>query len=271
MLKRGFKWELLKTFSASGRDCFSYQDVLEAYPEKDKFYLSKVLSAMVSMGMLIKLRRGIYYIVPTSADAERYLPDWHLVAKCLMSNQKYYIGYYSAMQLHGLITQPAMREIVVTDRQMKATSRIIQGVEFRFVTHSYKRFFGFQSTWVNQYDKVVVSDLEKTLTDALTRPSLSGGMVEIGKAVYETRHKVNLDKLTEYLLRNDSQAAIKRYLFLCFLFDVKRSPSHEILLAKKGHSYPLLDPSGPKEGVKNASFGLKINVDIETIKNAIYT
>ena len=133
------------------------------------------------------------------------------------------------------------------------------------------RFFGFKNTWINKHDKVMVSDLEKTIVDALTRPQLSGGMVEVGRAIYETRDKVNLGKLLDYLLQNESLAAVKRYLFICDLVDVGWTVYHQDMLKKTGSSNSLLDTSAPDQGSKNFRFGLKINIDTDTIKKAIYS
>jgi predicted transcriptional regulator of viral defense system len=60
----------------------------------------------------------------------------------------------------------------------------------------------------------MVSDLEKTFVDALTRPHLSGGLIEIGKALYESKEKIDYQKLLDYLNRNEREAAKKRFLFL---------------------------------------------------------
>jgi hypothetical protein len=54
------KWEIMKRFSTENKHCFSYRDVLEEYPDKDGSYLSKVLAAMVSTGMLMKLFLDLY-------------------------------------------------------------------------------------------------------------------------------------------------------------------------------------------------------------------
>ncbi|NHZ85624.1 MAG: transcriptional regulator [Planctomycetia bacterium] len=270
-MRSALSWNIIKKFSGNDQDCFSYQDVVKKYPSTDKIYLAKVLSGMVDKGMLIKLSRGLYHIVPTSADADNYIPDWHLVAKYIMKDREYYIGYYSAMQVHGLITQPSLKEIIVTNYQVAVSSRNIQGVKFQFVTHTSKRFFGYKNIWINQHNKVMVSDLEKTIVDAVTRPNLCGGMVEIGKLIYETRDKVSLDKLFNYFIQNESQAAIKRYLFICDLVNVNWTSYHEGILQKMGVSYSLLDTSAPDQGRKNSRFGLKINVDTDTIKNSVYT
>ena len=120
-------WNILKSFSNDGKDCFHFADVIERFPTTEKQYLSNVLSSMIQKGMLIKLRKDIYFIVPIDSDAAIYIPDWHLVAKELVKEKKYYIGYYSAMQIHGLITQPSLSEIIVTDTQMKPSKLTIKG------------------------------------------------------------------------------------------------------------------------------------------------
>ncbi len=117
----------------------------------------------------------------------------------------------------------------------------------------------------------MVSDLEKTIVDAVTRPHLSGGMVEVGKAIYETRDKINQDKLWDYFNRNESLAGIKRYLFICNLFDININTHYKENLKNISTSFSLLDTSLPNQGKKNTKFGLKINLDTNTIKNAIYT
>jgi predicted transcriptional regulator of viral defense system len=270
-MRTDYDWDIIKKFSGNDQDCFTFQDVLTEYPGSDKFFLSKVLSSMIEKGMLIKLNRSIYHIVPSSEEADTYIPDWHLVAKYLMKGRKYYIGYYSAMQIHGMITQPSLKEIIVTNRQMIPSKRRIRNVEFQFVTQSGIKFFGYKNFWISQHEKVVVSDLEKTIVDAVSKPHLSGGMVEIGKAIYETRSKVNLETLMSYFNKYNSQAAIKRYLFTCDLINVEWTIHHEELYKTIGTTFSLFDTTGPDQGKKNSKFRLKINVDTDTIKKSIFT
>ena len=271
IMKGNLSWNILKKFSGEDQEFFTYQDVVDGFPNTDKIYLSKVLSSMVEKGMLIKLNRNLYNIVPTSSDAQNYIPDWHIAAKHLMTGRKYYIGYYSAMQIHGLITQPSLKEIIVTESRLSTSTKIIQNVEFQFVFNVPKRFFGYKSTWINDYEKVMVSDLEKTIVDAVTKPHLCGGMVEVGKAIYETQDKIDFEKLLKYLTQNKSHAATKRYLFICDLLGMKWTSYYESMLQNSGSSYSVLDTSAADDGKKNSRFGLKINIDAGAIKNAIYS
>ena len=270
-MKRELSWDIIKRFSGIDQDCFSFHDILREYPKTHRVQLSKILSGMVDNGMLIKLNRNLYHIVPANMDAESYIPDWHLVAKYLMKGKDYYIGYYSAMQIHGLITQPSLKEIVVTNLQIKPSIKKIRGTEFQYVYHTNVRFFGYKNTWISQHEKVAVSELEKTIVDAVSRPNLCGGLTEVGKAIYESRTKINYTKLFDYLTRNDMQVAKKRYLFLSDLLGLEWSSYHEGMMNNLGSGYPLLDTTGLEQGRWDSKFGLRINVDIETIKNSIYT
>lgn len=270
-MRKDYSWDIIKKFSGNDQDCFTFQDVVSEYSNTDRTYLSKVLSIMVQKGMLIKLSRNLYHIVPTSEDANTYIPDWHLVAKYLMKDREYYIGYYSAMQIHGLITQPGLKEIIVTRKQVIPSSRIIKDVEFQFVTHKSSRFFGFKNTWINKHEKVMVSDLEKTIIDAVTKPHLCGGMIEVGRAIYETREKINLDTLISYFYQNESKVAMKRYLFICDLINIEWTRHHERMHEKVGSAFSLFDTAGPDQGKKNSKFRLKINIDVDTITKSIFT
>lgn len=270
LMNSNFQWQIIKRFSAEDHLCFSIERVYREFPERDKNYIAQVLSLMAKRGHLIRLKKGLYYIVPLNQDSQNFIPDWHLVAKCLMGNRNYYIGYYSAMQIHGLITQPSLTEIIVTDVQVKPAVQEIQGVKFQYVFHKKKRFFGFTDTWIDNYNKVKCSDLEKTLVDSLMIPHYSGGIVEIGKAIYESRKKINLKLQFDYFIRAESKAAIKRYLFLCRHLDIW-SVYQEGLMGKIGSSITVLDTSLPNEGKIDKEFGLKVNRDMETVINSIFT
>jgi predicted transcriptional regulator of viral defense system len=118
---------------------------------------------------------------------------------------------------------------------------------------------------------VAVSDLEKTIVDAVSKPDLCGGLTEVGKAIYESRTKIDHQKLFDYFTRNEMQVAKKRYLFLSDLLDLEWSLYHESMMNNLGSGYPLLDTTGLDQGRRDSKFGLRINVDMDTIKNAIYT
>ncbi len=72
---------------------------------------------------------------------------------------------------------------MVTKKQTKPAIRSFGGITYQFIQHDATRFFGFSSIWINQLEKVMVSDLEKTIVDIATKPQLCGGIVEVGNAI----------------------------------------------------------------------------------------
>jgi len=128
------RWAIIMTLSAKNKNCFRYKDVIAEFPDKDPSHLSKVLASMVSMGMLMKLYRDLYFIIPLSAAPETYSPDSRVVAKCIMKGKGYYIAYSSAMYIHGLTDQPGTRTMVVTDRQRQPSKKISKGWSFILYT-----------------------------------------------------------------------------------------------------------------------------------------
>jgi len=263
------KWEIMKRFSTENKHCFSYRDVLKEYPDKDGSYLSKILAAMVNTGMLMKLSRDLYCIIPLNADPESYSPDSKIVAKCIMKGKEYYLAYSTAIHILGLTGHPGTRTMVATMRQKQPSIKNIKGREFQFIDHSNGRFFGYQETWVTQQEQAMVSDLEKTIVDAVSKPQFCGGIVEVGKAIYHSEERTELQKLFYYLARNRRHAAKKRYLFLSDLLGLEWTSEHERMRNDSGSSISLLDPTGPDKGVKNSKFGLKINIDVNHLKDLI--
>src|SRR5690606_3687274 len=99
--------------------------------------------------------------------AGSYFPNWHLAAEAIVQPKEYYIGFYSAMDVHGLITQPSLSEQIVTKEQMKPKNQQVENVRFEFIALGEPRFFGYKKYWIDDFHKVNCSDLEKTFIDGL--------------------------------------------------------------------------------------------------------
>jgi predicted transcriptional regulator of viral defense system len=196
-----------------------------------------------------------------------------------MQNKEYYIGYASAMQIHGIKIQPGntesgnteseVKEYVVTRKQTKPAIRSFGGNTYQFIQQDESRFFGFSSIWINQLEKAMVSDLEKTIVDIATKPQYAGGIIEVGNAIFQTKIRTDFDKLFYYFARNRNKSAKKRFLFLTELLGLEWTAEHERMMEELGPGISILDPSAPDQGSKRSKFGLKINVDPIQIKNKV--
>ena len=250
-----------------GKSWFRIEDAYGVFPNKSEGAVRFMLMRMLDKGLLIKVSKKTYWVVPFGQDADNYLPDWHLLAEPLAGGSRYYIGYYSALQIHGLITQPSLKEQVVRE-QHKTESVVLKGVEFQFIYHNAKHFFGVKKVWIDSYNKVPCSDLEKTMIDCLYMPAYAGGIVEVAKALWMAREKLNYDKLLEYAKRFDSQVVMKRMGYLLDKLEIQTEIIEQLRGLRSATVSPL-DTEVPNAGKISTKWSIRQNVDIETILNAI--
>ena len=120
--------DLLSYFNETGQNCFKYSEAVLALPQSRESALKELLSDMTKRGLLMRLKKGLYYIIPYEKDAETFMPDWHLIAQYLVNDADHYIGYYSALQIHSLITQPSLKEQIVSILVWSAFFLVIMAV-----------------------------------------------------------------------------------------------------------------------------------------------
>lgn len=262
--------ELLSYFNEQKKACFDYSEALGALPNSKESTVRELLSDMTKRGLLMRLKEGIYYIIPYEQNAETFMPDWHLIAEHLVKNAQHYIGYYSALQIHNLITQPSLKEQIVVSKQIRPSEIKIRNIPFQFIYHNDKHFFGSKKIWVDNFNKVLCSDLEKTFIDCLFKPNYAGGIVEIAKAIYLSKDKIKFNQLLDYSKKFNSQAVIKRLGFLLDVLEIKNEIVEELQKLKTA-SYTVLDTELPKTGKLISRWSIQQNVETETIKSAIYT
>jgi predicted transcriptional regulator of viral defense system len=261
---------LLQHFLQQDKACFSIEEARRVLPQSEGGAVKELLSDMTRRGLLLRLKEGLYCIIPYEKDPDTYFPDWHLVAGYLVGGAGHYIGYYSALQLHSLITQPALREQVVVNRQFKPALLTVRNVSFQFIYHNPQHFFGAKSVWVDAYNKVMCSDVEKTLIDCLFKPDYGGGITEIAKAIFRAKEKVDYEKLLTYAIQFDSQAVIKRLGFLLELLEIQ-TPILQELHKLRTATTVSLEPSYPAEGKILSRWSIRRNMDVETVTEALYT
>ena len=251
-------------------DCFDFSDAISALPDSKAGALKELLSDMVRRGLLMRLKKGLYHIIPYEQEAKSFMPDWHLIATYLTKGTRHYIGYYSALQIHNLITQPSLKEQIVVAKQIRPSTLKIKNTSFQFIYHNDNHFFGSKKIWIDNFNKVECSDLEKTIVDCLFKPDYAGGIVEIARALYISKDKIKFDKLFEYTQRFKSQAVIKRLGFLLETLDIETAITKKLLKIKTP-SYVLLDTELPKSGKIIPRWSIQQNLETETIKSGIYT
>jgi predicted transcriptional regulator of viral defense system len=262
--------QLLTYFHSQSKDCFGYAEALQALPDSKESTVRALLSDMTRRGLLMRLKEAIYYIIPYEQNAETFMPDWHLIPEHIVKNAEHYIGYYSALQIHNLITQPSLKEQIVVSEQIKPAEIKIKNIAFQFIYHNAKHFFGSKKVWLDSFNKVICSDLEKTIIDCLFKPDYAGGIVEIAKAIYIAKDKIKFDQLLDYTKQFNSQAVIKRLGFLLDVLEINNEIVDQLQKLKTA-SYVVLDTELPKNRKFTSKWSIQQNVETETIISAMYT
>ncbi len=182
-------------------------------------HLRKLISSLAAAGHLRILKRGTYALTHGPLADEI-----HPFAVALALVQPAAISHWSALSQHGFTTQipaviqastprqvitPEMRAGQAFSPRCRAVWQAL-GMEFEFIHLQPGQFFGHQALWVNRWQKVQVTDPERTALDLLARPDVFGGMpaaIEIFETVLP---QVSTPKLVEYALQYRVTALIKR-------------------------------------------------------------
>ena len=256
--------ELVATLHEKRRTIFSLRDVEEITSLEPK-PARNFAATLVQRGIATRLKAGLFILVPFELGHEReYLGNPYLVARELAAGRRYFLSHASAMDLHGMVTQPQLVVYITTPAGVRG--RMILGTEFRFVRCKAEHFFGTVEHWVDKSEKVVASDVERTLIDGLKQPEYCGGFSEVAKGFWMRRGNVDIARLVDYALRLDVGAVIRRLGFLLEVCGIEAPADLERLRARLTATYHLLDPTLPPEGKRLARWRIRLNVTPEEIE-----
>ena len=168
-----------------------------------------LLSYHLRQGHLVRVRRGLYAIVPPGSDPAICPVDPYLVAAKAADDAV--LAYHTALDVHG-------KAHSVFERYFFQSHRPLRPFTFRahrFVCVLFPKALRdkgrqhFATTMVDRAGlEIRVSSLERTLVDLLSRPDLGGGWEEIWRSL-ESVEYFDLDVVVEYvkLLANRTTAA----------------------------------------------------------------
>jgi len=225
---------------------------------------------LVDRGVAARLKPGLYALVPFELGRERkYSGNPLVVAREIMHGEDYYLSHATAMEIHGMTTQPQLVVMVSTPKPRRSLTAL--GVEFRFVRCRRGHLFGLTEHWATKQEKVRVSDLERTIIDGLKQPEHCGGLTEIAKGLWMRRQDVNVDRLVQYAKRIGVGAVVRRLGFLLETYEMASAPVLDRLRNGLTSTYVRLDPVLPAEGKRLRRWRLQLNVDAEELRAVVRT
>ena len=218
--------------------------------------INEIVENLVFKGFLFRIERGKF--------CRANFRDENVIGTFLAKDSA--VGYWSALNLHGL-TEQFQNKIFIQTTQVKKEVEFA-GTIYQFVKIQEYKKAGVVFNGYGNY-KYAITDVEKTIVDCFDLPQYSGGFAELIRAFY--RAKLSSKKLMDYCNAVDNVAVIKRLGFLAELFE-KRNFSGFVKYARSrvNRSYNLFDLLGENTGKANNDWYLRMNLSEEKILGIIY-
>jgi predicted transcriptional regulator of viral defense system len=260
---------LVTTLHERNRAVFRLEDVRDITGLSETSARSFVRK-LVGRGVATRLKPGLYVLVPFELGRERqYLGNPLVVAREIMHGEEYYLSHATAMEIHGMTTQPHLVVMVSAPTPRRPVTAL--GMEFRFVRCRRKHLFGLTEHWVTKQEKVRVSDPERTIIDGLKQPEHCGGLTEVAKGLWMRREDVNAGRLIQYAKRIGVGAVVRRLGFLLETYELAAAPELDQLRNTLTSTYVRLDPVLPAEGKRLRRWRLQLNVAPEELIAVVRT
>ncbi len=195
---------------------FTYEEFADHLALRDSSNVrtrKALLTHYTKSGRLVRVRRGLYSVVPFGQTPEMVHPDPFLIASRMTPDAA--LAYHTALEFHGR-AYSAFHEFTYLTRT--ATRRAeFRGDTFRgaaFPTSLLQRRqenFGVETADRSGLE-ARVTNLERTLVDVLDRPASSGGWEEIWRSL-ESVEYFDLEQVTEYALMLDNATTVAKVGF----------------------------------------------------------
>jgi predicted transcriptional regulator of viral defense system len=221
------------------------------------------LGALTRRGWLLRVRRGLYYVLPLEAEPGKpttFDDPWVLAREAF---SPCYVGGWSAAEYWGLTEQLFRSTLVVTAANIRSRSTQMLGHEFRLFWVPEKRITGATLVWRGS-ERVLVSDRERTIIDCLRNPALCGGIRHTVQVIreYGSSKEHNFGKLIETARAAANGAAWKRLGYVAEMLWPSERPLISESLRHLTAGYVKLDPTVRKNGKMLRRWRLRVNVKL---------
>ncbi len=246
---------LLRHFATSGERLFKTSDAQEAAAAIGipAAKIPELLRRLAQQGWLEPVQRGIFTLAPEITAVP--LHEHELAMKLAKPSA---VSHWSALMVHDLTDQlPRTTYVSTVKGGVDQSSRHLHGFDFVFIQFTPERFFGTEATWSGD-SQIQVTDLERTVIDAISRPKYCGDLVIAQLAVFAAGSRLNVERIVDYALKLDA-ATCKR-----LGWHLERYGTDEHLLRRLREvavrGYVRLDPSGPKLGHCDGRWSIQENI-----------
>lgn len=190
-------------------------------------------------GRVVRVRRGLYAVLPPGADRESHPVNPYLIAARLTTDAV--LSHHTALEYHGRAHSLWQHFIYSAARPAKPVtfrSQLFRGAKFPAALLRTKTQHIEVADSEQKGLAIRVTSLERTLVDVLHRPSLAGGWEEVWRSL-ESVEFFDLDAVLEYaFLLGNATTMAKVGFFL--------QQHRDALMVDDRHLQPLRD-NRPKQ------------------------
>lgn len=232
-------------------------------------YARKLAHVLQKKGWLEPVAKGQYFLIG-AARGPKGVPEMNPYLLARIFPKPHFIAYRAACTHHGLLTQVSHVIHVAALRQRRPLE--LKNVRFEFVKLDRDRFFGFKEDAI-QGERVQVSDLERSVLDALDRPEFVGGIEAGVQVLFHAGKKLDAGKVLDYLRRFDDSALARRFGYLCEALRIALPDSLSAYLGgqvKKDPAYLGAPKRWGNAGERNKRWNLVLNVPHEELMGEVY-
>jgi len=247
---------LISTLARQDKAVFSIEQARGVMGENAK----KVMHSLIQKKWVLPLKRGLYAIVPLDVGvggADSFVLHNFVIGSLLVDS--YYIGFWSALNYHGLSSQIPRTTFVATTQAKKPID--VTGSQYRFVKLSRRKFFGFSEIEMDSR-KVNISTPEKTVADCLDHPEHGGGIDEVARSIFFSYKELDMDMIKECALKMKNLTILKRLGYILDVTGLLGSFSHLFVGIELSAGYPPLGLLSPRKGRYDSKWRLLVNCEI---------
>ena len=172
-----------------------------------------ILAYHTKTGRIVRIRRGLYAVIPLESDSDSYPIDPYLITSRLARDSV--LSHHTALQFHGrshTVWQQFSYQATRPADPLTFRSNVFRGTRFpsALVNRDARMFDVLTLERANV--SLRVASLERTLVDVLNRPRLSGGWEEVWRSL-ESVEFFDLDRMVEYALLLNNATTVARVGF----------------------------------------------------------
>jgi predicted transcriptional regulator of viral defense system len=219
--------EILKRKVVNTTDLNEIRSLVFEKPVSYKYFYNQYLSKLIQENKLARIRKGLYYGIDIYTD-KKSAPDKYLISAKLKNN--YYLGYHTALELHGCAYSIYNRCYIVIEPESKFDSFSFNNMSFQPVYH--KDIVSFVEKIMYSNQGIRVSDPTRTFVECLDRPELCGGWEEVLKSL-DSLGNVKINEILKLLKRYDKQILYRKCGYVLDIL-MEYSPYYGHIKDKKG-------------------------------------